>query len=467
MGWWHPDISLEDLLKLVKGFVDILILASGYQSSGSFAHWDTYNIKKAFQWGIFFENVFRRLRYSDDYEGSIKELDAALSEIKSNPFFPQGIAHLSSVTLRQASNFVLQYLLHALPLRDAHLKAFAIAAIEMDLSELQRTENDCIEVYLRRLVLQKSCADPDLDCRAFMEGSLISSRDVSNMKIDGDFTRPTIQELAKRQLAVSCISSAEAGLDILCKSIRQRNWNESDSSSFKELQNHATAPQTEDQLIDYDTWNCWRTHALSYFINRRTIGLVSGASMIFSASEAQWVQVFEKLNISAVNSDDMVEILLLGCVASKWSSLIEHFMLVSYDSISISRQYHEVCSFPLRRIQNLHSREEMMSPKVKSILKHLAVLLETQPHQLWKLSPALAAVGIPSWSPLFRLYLSELDSQFKGDSTTIRRCCCVQDRKEHKDCELAERIWCLYIYHVSGSHLKPRMNLAQNAGRES
>jgi len=66
------------------------------------------------------------------------------------------------------------------------------------------------------------------------------------------------------------------------------------------------AHRTEDQLIDYDTWNCWRTQALSYFINRRTIGLVSGASMIFSASEAQWVQVFEKLNISAVNSDDMV-----------------------------------------------------------------------------------------------------------------------------------------------------------------
>ena len=57
MGWSHPDVSLEDMVKLIKGFVDILILASGYQSSGHFVHWAPQNIKRAFQWGIFFENV--------------------------------------------------------------------------------------------------------------------------------------------------------------------------------------------------------------------------------------------------------------------------------------------------------------------------------------------------------------------------------------------------------------------------
>lgn len=56
-GWSHPEISLEELMKLIKGFVDIIILASGYQSSGHFAHWDPINIKKAFQWALFFENV--------------------------------------------------------------------------------------------------------------------------------------------------------------------------------------------------------------------------------------------------------------------------------------------------------------------------------------------------------------------------------------------------------------------------
>lgn len=61
MGGWsnqcNPEISVQELMKMIKGFVDIIILASGYQSSGRFAHWDPLNIKKAFQWGLFFENV--------------------------------------------------------------------------------------------------------------------------------------------------------------------------------------------------------------------------------------------------------------------------------------------------------------------------------------------------------------------------------------------------------------------------
>ncbi|MFQ6629705.1 hypothetical protein Gotur_007725, partial [Gossypium turneri] len=56
MGWNHPDISLEEMMKLIEGFVDILVLSSGYQSSGLPAHWDFDNIKRAFQWALFFEN---------------------------------------------------------------------------------------------------------------------------------------------------------------------------------------------------------------------------------------------------------------------------------------------------------------------------------------------------------------------------------------------------------------------------
>lgn len=57
LDWSNGGLSREDLSKLVKGFVDMLIIASGYQSSGLLAHWDSTNIKKAFQWALFFENV--------------------------------------------------------------------------------------------------------------------------------------------------------------------------------------------------------------------------------------------------------------------------------------------------------------------------------------------------------------------------------------------------------------------------
>ena len=70
MGWSHPDISLDELMNLVKGFVDILILASGYQSSGLPATWDADNIKKAVQWGIFFEEVRNPIRNLFDLQTS-------------------------------------------------------------------------------------------------------------------------------------------------------------------------------------------------------------------------------------------------------------------------------------------------------------------------------------------------------------------------------------------------------------
>lgn len=55
--WNYPEISLEDSLKAIKGFIDMLILASGYQSSGRLAHWDSGNIKRALQWALFIEDV--------------------------------------------------------------------------------------------------------------------------------------------------------------------------------------------------------------------------------------------------------------------------------------------------------------------------------------------------------------------------------------------------------------------------
>lgn len=72
-----------------------------------------------------------------------------------------------------------------------------------------------------------------------MEDSTVSvrrtvpSKNVENCS-DGDFTTFTIQELMKRQLAVSCISSVEKGLDILSKAIRQSSLSELDDGLLEE-----------------------------------------------------------------------------------------------------------------------------------------------------------------------------------------------------------------------------------------
>lgn len=59
-----------------------------------------------------------------------------------------------------------------------------------------------------------------------------------------------------------------------------------------------------DQLVGFMKWNHWKSKNLSYFLDKRAIRMVSGASMIFSAPKVQWVQVLDRLIVSAESSDD-------------------------------------------------------------------------------------------------------------------------------------------------------------------
>lgn len=182
--------------------------------------------------------------------------------------------------------------------------------------------------------------------------------------------------------------------------------------------------------------------------------MISGASLIYSAPESQWTQMLERLD-TPVGSDDyceMIELLLLGCVADRWSSLLGHLMSVSYEFPTMSRLYHEVFSLPLRKSPDPFLNDGLMNAKEKNVLDYLEVFLSSKVEQLWKLSPVLAAVAIPSWSKLFRFYIRELEDQLIGNSLVTRHCSCIAGTMEHRECEVAERIWCLYIFHIWRSH---------------
>nr|KJB10021.1 hypothetical protein B456_001G180500 [Gossypium raimondii] len=467
MGWIHPDISLEEMMKLIEGFVDILVLASGYQSSGLLAHWDSDNIKRAFQWALFFENVFRRLSSLDFYQESIQELDAALSEMTSHPSFPQGLAHLSSVTLRRARSFLSEHLLHNLPLRDSHLRAVITAIVEMDLSDLSQTEHDCLNAYLNNLTLQS---------RICMRDTSTSSPDltptVQTEKSGTDnFTKIALHELFRRQSSVSCVSVIEEGLDVLSNAMRHSSRTDSDSSLFREQMNHETVPallRSADALVDVVTWNRWKSRALSYFLDKRTIRMVSGASLIFSDANAQWKKVFGQLHISDKSSKydlhQAIELLLLGSIASRWNCIIEHLMSASYDSVTISKQYHVLANSVFEISQSSHQIEEIKKSKEGGILDYLMGLLGGQIHLLLKSSPALAAVSLPfciyiSIPLSLSLYcLADAAVVFKTGMSikTVSILVLISINSLWMllyRCELAERIWCLYIFHVCGSQI--------------
>ncbi|KAL3647703.1 hypothetical protein CASFOL_008671 [Castilleja foliolosa] len=429
MGWSYPELSLQDLMKLIKNFIDMLILASGYQSTGRPAHWDSSNIKKCFQWALFIENVLKDLLGSIYYQDSVKELDAALYDLTSSPCFPQGLAPLSCTTLSSAKDLLLKHLIHTLPLRESHLKAVVTASVEMDFSKLKKIDNDCLDVYLEKLMRKNRSVGKNLsETRDFMEVSNISSPDV-------DFSVSAVEQLERRQLAVSRLSAVETGLECILKTIGQSMHDELANTSNSEPTKHSANIIAEEMLVEPTIWNRWRSRSLSYMLDKRTIRLLSGANMIFSAPENQWTQMFERLNISneADTLCETIELLLLGCIGDKWNDVIGHVMSVSYESTTISKLFHQMFNLPLGKSVHLSLKESLINPKEKSVVDYLEVLLSNQLKQLWKLSPVLAAVAIPSWSRLFKSYLFELESQFRGNSLETRRCNCIADAVEHRE----------------------------------
>ncbi|KAM3248688.1 hypothetical protein P3L10_010457 [Capsicum annuum] len=405
-SWSYPDASLEDLVKMVKGFIDMTILASGHQSSGRLAHWDSQNIKNALQLALFLEHVMRDLSSSDDYRDSLEELDAALCGMISNPYFPQGLAHFSSKVLCKVSEFMLEHLISVFPLRDEHLKALLTANVEMDYHMHPKTDTD-----------------DSIRCPL----SLF-----------------TAQALERRQQSVSLISSAETGLDILSSGLRDLYVREDDDALTVKV-NQTTNFMTEERRIGSAVWNSWKSRSLSYLLDKRTIRLVSGASLLFSAPKSQWIQVFQRMDISSQLEDslcEIVELLLLGCVVDRWSFLIDRVMLTSYGFVTTSRLFNVVHNLVQRGC-----RAEIINSKEQVIIEYLEVFLDNRLYLLWELSPVLEAFAIPSWYTFQILILSD-------SYPVLLSCSSTKERKEHRECDVAERIWCLHVCHVGGSDVE-------------
>ncbi|CAI9107561.1 OLC1v1006939C1 [Oldenlandia corymbosa var. corymbosa] len=462
MGGSYSDVSVEDLLKVIKGFIEMLILASGYQSSGRLAHWDSHNIKQAFQWAVFIEDVLRCWKSSDDHQDPVAKLDLALLEINSSPSFPQGLQNLTSTSLSQARCLILSHLIHTLPLRDTHLRATIAAIVEVDFQELQSLSGDALHVYVDRFILDATKTTfptgritlPGQCTR----GSSEAQPGMDKISLKGGFTRCAVQELATRQLELSHLTVAEAGLDVLSRIVRNSNSNELGTTLCGKKPQLMKNVMVEERAVEPEVWSLWKSRALSYLLDNRTIRLVSGAKLLLSAPKHQWVEVLRRMAISDETDDyyEKIELLLSGSIGSKWSSLIEKVISSSYKSVTISKLYREVQDLLFRRSQN-PCFEEHASTEEKGALEYLEDVLTNKVHCLLKLLPIIPAAAISLRSPLLKSYLIELESRMRGDSSAIRCCNCVMDGKNHTECEVAERIWCLYIFHACGSWVERRV----------
>lgn len=64
-------------------------------------------------------------------------------------------------------------------------------------------------------------------------------------------------------------------------------------------------------VVECFLWKEWKSRCLSYLLDKRTIKILSGANLIFSAPKDQWIKVFEQLKVpSDTSQDNLLEIMV-------------------------------------------------------------------------------------------------------------------------------------------------------------
>ncbi|GJN22531.1 hypothetical protein PR202_gb10104 [Eleusine coracana subsp. coracana] len=225
MGWAHAAVSMEEVLGLVRGFVDLLVLAGGRTSSGAAANWSRGEVKRALRWALFFEELFKNLRDSGQYEDSARELDAALAELTSSPDFPKGLADMRSETLSSARTLVIRHFLKTKTKQQVWriFGALLEAVVEMDIDGLYATgEHNACEEYVKSILdmnLSSSILTRN-DCKV---GLPSTSDEPPTKSMSSDHSRILVKEFLNSMDSASHTSLAERGLGTLLKSVKKNN----------------------------------------------------------------------------------------------------------------------------------------------------------------------------------------------------------------------------------------------------
>ncbi|KAL6633316.1 hypothetical protein ACP70R_025987 [Stipagrostis hirtigluma subsp. patula] len=452
MGWAHGAVAMEEVLALVRGFVDVVVLAGGRTSSGGAATWSSDEVKKALRWALFFEEVFKDLRDSGQYEDSANELDAALVELTSRPDFPKGLAGLRSEMLSKARVLVIRHFLKEKTLSVENFGAVLQAVVDMDIDGISANGGHNAYHEFVKSILDMNASSLTWSRNACDVGLSVSSDKLYAEPMFMGHSQILVQEFRKGLDSASCASLAERGLGTLLNTVKKINFDDARNTRCT-----PAIPKTSG-MKEFLLWKHWRAKCLSYLLDERTNRIISGASLIFRAPKEQWIRVFEPLKGSAESYQsgivEIMELCLLGLISRRWNPLIEGFMMHTFGFIPLSKQYAE-----LNQLLQGTSQEECqdnlldLEEKEKEILEYARQSLQSKPYILWILPPVLTAAAMPPWSTLFRIYLAEIDKQFHEAVPTDRKCDCRGDGiDQHHNCVIAERIQCLYTFHIRQPH---------------
>lgn len=126
--WSHPDVTLPQLLSLVRAFMDMLILASGYQPTGLPALWRPQDVERALGWASLLEQIMNKIPVSKEGKGSRQALNMALQDMMLEEFFPEGLPKLSCEVLAEAKKILIYTMSHALGICNGQVESLIAAA---------------------------------------------------------------------------------------------------------------------------------------------------------------------------------------------------------------------------------------------------------------------------------------------------------------------------------------------------
>ncbi|RLN07208.1 uncharacterized protein C2845_PM11G22130 [Panicum miliaceum] len=408
MGWAHAAVAMEEVLGLVRGFVDVLVLAGGRTSSGAAATWSSDEVKKALRWALFFEEVFKDLRESGHYEDSARELDAALVELTSSPEFPKvpvqnftGLAGMRSETLSTARVLVIRHFLKARAMCVENLGALLEAVVEMDID-----------------VICASGTSNALDVGIPASSDELYAESMGHSRI-------LVKEFLEGLDSTSCSYFSERGLGTLLNSVKKNSFNDASNKLCT-----PAIPKTSRMIDEFLMWKQWRAKCLAYLLDDRTIRIMSGASLIFKAPKEQWMKVFEPLKSFEESSQnglvEIMELCFLGLISRQWNPMIEGFMTHTFCLVPISKQYADLHQL-LQGTSQDKCQDKLLDLEEEDILEYASQSLRSKPSILWLLPPVLTAAAVPTRSTMFQIYLAQIDKQFHEAAPVDRKCCCRGD----------------------------------------
>ncbi|KAL2609375.1 hypothetical protein R1flu_027948 [Riccia fluitans] len=403
-GWFHADVGLHQFIQHVCGFLDMLLLASGYQSDGKPAVWTSGTLQRALDWGCHIEEVLDSLPAGPRGQESKQTLNLHLEMVFENEPLPTGMTKVSSAELEKARSLLVQVLAQALPAEIAWLTASIIDAGE--------------EVDLKEFVTR---------------------------------------ELSQRCMATGCVKSLQQASELAVESCVSRRQDAAVDADIWQL------PQDPPECISQELEE-WVTRGLRFISSAETIHKLSGAALIFSAGRTQWLKAFESLlsrpdcHLPSVRLE-IAELCCFYLASPGWKTLPRKIALSSGSSFNGSA-FSADC---LGKVPATGSRNgERLIDESEEVEVYLRELLALEKDLWLQLHPILISVALAE-SLFLEEYIRYVGTMLDCSTGCPQKCTCDICRR-YKDAR--ERSWWLLRFHqhVGSDIQKRRMCLGAATG---